>query len=135
MDANRVKDGLNLRNRFARETNHSYSDVSLYLCGTCSVLEVMTSLALRGGEDIMGDDPSIWFWKMIENLGLDSMTDTYYDEDYVNEIIQNMMNRRYRENGKGGLFIVKSPRYDMRKAELWYQMCWYIDELLDDNLL
>lgn len=135
MDSNRTKDGLNLRNRFARETNHPYSDVALYLCGGCSVLEMLAALSIRCGEDIMGDDPSKWFWTMINNLGLIGMTDTYYDEEYVHEVIENMMNRRYGEDGKGGLFYVKNPRNDMRKVEIWYQMCWYIDEILENDLL
>lgn len=82
------------------------------------------------------DDPDIgnrtgqWFWNMIVNLGLGSMNDTKFNKIHAKEIIQKFMDREYRRNGEGGLFTVKHCRTDLRSVEIWYQMCWYLDENL-----
>ena len=53
-DKNRAEDGIDLRRRF---TLIEYEDdLSLYLDGPCSVLEMMLALAIRCEESIM-DDP------------------------------------------------------------------------------
>lgn len=120
-DANRATDGQDLRYRFG----YRYP-------GPCSVFEMMVALALRCEETIM-DDPRYgnrtaqWFWGMIVNLGLGSMTDERYDEDYIDERIQMMLNRKYAADGKGGLFFVRDCKFDLRKIEIWTQLLWYLD--------
>lgn len=94
---------------------------------------MMIALAIRCEEHIM-DDPDIgnrtgqWFWNMIVNLGLGSMNDSKFDRDYVEDIVQKFLDRKYSRNGDGGLFTVNRSRYDLRSVEIWYQMCWYLDE-------
>ena len=96
---------------------------------------MMIALAIRCEEHIM-DDPDIgnrtgqWFWNMIVNLGLGSMTDAKFDENYTNMVIERFLNREYERNGDGGLFTVKHSRRDLRTVEIWYQMCWYLDEIV-----
>lgn len=138
MDSNRAEDGIDLRFRFGYEHNYTRSKIDKYLdTGPCSVLEMMVALAMRCEENIM-DDPEMgdrlgqWFWYMISSLGLYSMNDSRFDKKYVDNIIATFLNREYRENGDGGLFIIKNPKYDLRKAEIWYQMCWYLDEFLSN---
>ena len=112
MDANREEDGIDLRYRFITEVGipKNYQEVYAYLDGPCSVLEMMIALAIRCEESIM-DDPDIgdrtseWFWLMMKNLGLDYMSDRKFDRDIAEEKISIFLDRRYKRNGEGGLFV------------------------------
>lgn len=131
-DANRAEDGIDLRWRFS--LLEGYDEAEEYLDGPCSVLEMMLALAIRCEETIM-DDPRMgdrtgqWFWGMITNLGLGSMTDDRYDKAFVNDVIDRFLNREYEPNGKGGLFTVRHCNHDLRKVEIWYQLNWYLDSI------
>jgi hypothetical protein len=67
---------------------------------------------------------------MISNLGLSSLNDTRFDSRYLNRVVTRFLNREYERNGEGGLFTVKNCKYDLRTVEIWYQMCWYLDDIL-----
>ena len=130
-DDNRADDGIQLRRRFALMR----SDMSLvdYILGPCSVLEMMVALAVRC-ETIMddtcyGDRTGQWFWGMVNNLGLGSMTDSKFDKSEVDYIIARFLNREYEPNGNGGLFTVKNYERDMRTIEIWCQLSWYLDSI------
>ena len=133
LDENRAMDGIDLRWRFAMERD--YEDVPDSLDGPCSVLEMMVALALRCEETIM-DDPVMgnrtgqWFWTMIVNLGLGSMTDARYDARYINSVLDIFMNREYAPDGKGGLFYIRNFDGDMRRYEIWYQLNCYIKSIM-----
>lgn len=136
MDGNRAEDGTDLRYRFGYENAYESPMIATYLDNRpCSVLEMMIALAIRCEEHIM-DDPDIgnrtgqWFWNMIVNLGLGSMNDAKFNKNYAREIIQKFLNREYGRNGEGSLFTVRHCRADLRSVEIWYQMCWYLDENL-----
>ena len=136
MDSNREEDGIDLRYRFAYENSYNGSIISTYLDDhPCSVLEMLIALATRCEECIM-DDPDIgnrtgkWFWGMIKNLGLGSMSDERFDECYIDKVVERFLKREYNRNGNGGLFTVKHCERDLRSVEIWYQMCWYLDEIL-----
>lgn len=136
MDDNRAEDGTDLRYRFGYENSYEGPMIATYLDDRpCSVLEMMIALSIRCEEHIM-DDPDIgnrtgqWFWNMIVNLGLGSMNDDKFDEDYVNHIVSRFLNREYGRNGEGGLFTVQHCKRDLRSVEIWYQMCWYLDEIV-----
>lgn len=77
-----------------------------------------------------GDRTSHWFWGMVINLGLGSMTDELYNRRTVDESIDILLERRYEPNGEGGLFKVRNCKYDLRDVEIWYQLCWYLDGLI-----
>lgn len=132
-DANRAEDGLSLRYRFACRYS-SPAAAERYLQGPCSVLEMMLALAIRCEENIM-DDPLIgdrtgqWFWEMIVSLGLGSMDDARFDIRYVDEAVTRFLNRDYAPDGRGGLFTIKRCREDLRRVEIWYQLCWYLDSI------
>lgn len=136
MDGNRAEDGVNLRYRFGYENAYDEHAIASYLDDRpCSVLEMLVALAIRCEEHIM-DDPDIgdrtgqWFWNMIRNLRLDSMDDVNYDEDRVETIVIRFLNREYGRNGEGGLFTVHNTTRDLRSVEIWYQMCWYLDDII-----
>lgn len=131
-DNNRAADGLNLRYRFSCEY-HCSKD---FLTDECSVLEMMIALAIRCEEDFM-DDPAAgnrvgqWFWTMIVNLGLGQMNDENYNSRLTKIKIRKFLNREYQPNGKGGLFAIENCDEDLREIEIWYQLCWYIDTIME----
>lgn len=136
-DRNRADDGVNLRYRFA--ISQGYKSSVEWVLDTldepCSVLEMMTALAVRIEEDYM-DDPELgdrtkqWFWGMIVNLGLGGMTDDLYDSRLVDFSIDRFLNREYESNGRGGLFTIRNCEGDTRNVEIWHQLCWYLNTLM-----
>ena len=134
-DENREEDGIDLRYRFATAIS-SHDDliesIAEDLDGPCSVLEMILALAIRCEESIM-DDPQIgdrtgqWFWGMINNMDLGSMTDDRFDKKYVIERVDIFLDRKYKPDGKGGLFRIRNCDQDLRRVEIWYQLCWYLD--------
>lgn len=132
-DENRAADGEGMRYRFAYDYP-GIENADEYLDGPCSVLEMMVALAVRCEESIM-DDPEVgnrtgqWFWGMVVNLGLGSMTDDRFDIRYVDDVIQTFLDRDYRPDGKGGLFTVRHCDKDLRDIEIWIQMLWYINTI------
>ena len=134
-DVNRASDGANLRYKFALNQGYEnmVDEVDDYLDGPCSILEMIIALAIRCEETIM-DDPLIgnrtgqWIWSMINNLGLGAMSDDRFDKIYVDDILERFLKRKYKSNGEGGLFTVNNSG-DLRKVEIWYQLCWYLDNI------
>lgn len=134
MDENRAADGIDLRDKFGYERYYSREVIHEYLGdGPCSVLEMMAALALACEEHIMsdpdiGDRTGLWFWGMIDNLGLSDMHDYNFDQDYTDEVIGRLLNREYEPDGTGGLFTVRQRRRDLRIVDIWYQMMWFLNE-------
>lgn len=137
MDENRAEDGIELRYRFGNENGCEQAMIaSLIDIYPCSVLEMIIALALRCEEDIMdnpqkGNRIGKWFWVMMRNLGLESMDDEKYDDGYCRSVVHRFLNREYGRDGTGGLFVIKNCKYDLRQTEIWHQMCWYLDSILD----
>lgn len=135
MDSNRAEDGVNLRYRFAYEHSYDAALIRAYLDNRdCSVLEMLIALAIKCEDQIMedtdiGNRTGKWFWTMIENLGLGGLTDPIYNEDYVNYVIERLLNREYGRDGTGGLFTVRNCARDMRSVEFWYQAMYYLSEI------
>lgn len=136
-DQNRAINGRELRWRYSVEQHYDddYAEFVLNeLEGPCSILEMMVALALHCEEDIM-DDPAFgnragqWFWNMIVNLGLGSMTDHNFDRRYVDKVIDRFLNREYDPDGKGGLFRIRGCDYDLRDVEIEYQLYWYLNSI------
>ena len=129
-DSNRAGDGLALRDRFLSE----YCDGYDKLFGPCSVLEMMVALSIRMENDIMfdpdfGNRTDIWFWKMMDSMGLLYMDYINYSYRIAKRCINNFLNRNYRPDGKGGLFVIKNSKIDMRDVEIWYQMNYAVEEI------
>lgn len=131
-DWNRYCDGMSLRDSYISNHNDSERAITSTV-PYCSVLEMMVALAWRCEQEIMfdpyfGDRTPIWFWTMIESMGLDQMTNDNYDPDYAKECVDRMLYRTYEPNGRGGLFTVDNGM-DLREVEIWYQLNWYLYEL------
>ena len=138
MDGNRAEDGVDLRYRFGREQNYCDSMIASFLDDRpCSVLEMMVALSIRCEEHLMdnpdiGDRTGQWFWNMIVSLGLGYMNDSRFDRYRVDQVLERFLQRGYERNGDGGLFIVNNGR-DMRSTEIWYQMNYYLMELIREG--
>ena len=128
-DINRAKDGIDIRYRFGYEQDR-LNEIGC-LNGPCSVLEMMIALAIRC-EDTM-DDPGVgdrtqqWFWGMVTSLGLGSLADHRYDDEYVQMVLKRFLDRDYEPNGEGGLFTIDNCDCDLRSVEIWHQLWWYLD--------
>ena len=129
MDEDRAGEGVALRYRYESTTGK----VCEYY-GPCSILELMIALSIHCEESIM-DDPVIgnrtgqWFWQMINNLGLGSMTDIRFDEEYVDYVIERFLNREYDPDGRGGLFRIRDCPRDVRDMEIWHQLCHFLNTI------
>ena len=133
MDANRAGDGVNMRHHF-KYVNGYDPTIDILPGRQCSVLEMMVGLSVRCETQIMydpeyGDRTGLWFWGMIENLGLGDMDDDNFDAGYATSVILRFLDREYEPNGRGGLFTVERSGYDMRDVEIWYQMNWYLNDI------
>lgn len=141
LDCNRAVDGVDFKYRFGYENKYPRHTIERYLDnGECSVLEMMVALAFKMEEQIMddseyGDRTGQWFWNMIVNLGLGNMHDNNFNESYSHRIISKFLDRDYRPNGKGGLFVIDNCKYDLRDVEIWYQAMWYLDDVIDSQSL
>lgn len=135
MDGNRAEDGIAFRYRFGDENSYEQSQIATYIDNRpCSVLEMMMALSFRCEDQIMedleiGNRMGQWFWNMIVSLGLGSMNDEEFDKDYVDYVIDKFLNREYEPDGTGGLFTIKNCKYDLRTIDIWYQMCFYLDNV------
>ena len=78
----------------------------------------------------VGDRTGQWFWSMITSLGLGSMTDDRFDWHYTHTVVTRFLNREYEPNGKGGLFTIRNCHRDLRKVEIWDQLCWYLGTIM-----
>ena len=131
MDANRYERGISLRYRFGYENEIPQQVIATELDNKpCSVLEMMTSLALSIEEEIMSNleenDTHRWFFMMIKNLGLDNL---YYAKDEVEKIVDIWLSREHQPNGYGTPFPTRR-QVDMRTIETWKQMIWYVTDNL-----
>lgn len=134
-DENRASDGKELRYRFLHYRGCDADEYDGLLDEPCSVLEMMVALAIRCEENIMdnpekGNRTTQWFWGMINSLGLGTMMDSRFDEEYVANVINRFMDRKYAPNGRGGLFTINECDRDLRDVEIWYQLCWYLDAII-----
>ncbi len=136
MDGNRAADGIDLRYRFGYESGYSNAMIASILdVEPCSVLEMMVALAFRCEEHIMadpdvGDRTSVWFWEMIDSLGLSGTSDSQFNPAYTSSVIFRFLNHEYEWDGSGGLFTVPNCPHDMRTVEIWSQMNWHLNSIL-----
>jgi len=133
-DSNRASDGIELRRNFAYYTKPEEDyDIIVEILDKkpCSVLEMMIGLSIRCDEYLddprYGDRLKQWFWTMLKTLGLNMMTDDRFDRNIAEIIILRFLNREYDYDGKGGLFYIPKCNEDLRKLEIWTQLCWFLN--------
>lgn len=129
-DENRAEEGVDLRLEFIRKRRIRDPDRD-WIEMDCSMLELMVGLARELSFEILeaGSKPHYWFWKLVENLGLIRCTDlSRYPRNHVDQILDDVIYRRYAKSGLGGFFPLQQPDRDQRDVELWYQLCAYVLE-------
>lgn len=126
-DDNRIEDGRDLRLEFIENLGVKGADNGWLHLG-CSMFELLIGLSRRLSFLAEGE-PQIWFWQLMENLGLEEFNDNReLPEDLVDEILEQVITRTYTRNGRGGLFPLRKPDGDQREIELWYQLGSYVRE-------
>ena len=138
-DSSRYVAGINFRKRFGYEygySRHYIEDNLVEPLGDCRVFEMMVSLAFTIEERIMddhefGNRTGQWFWNMIVSLGLGSMDDSNFSQQYVDDVIDRFIYRKYSPNGKGGLFTLYNTTDDLTQVPIWEQAMWYLNENFD----
>ena len=146
LDSDREYDGMVLRESFydTRIVKHQLKNKP------CSVLEVLIALAQRFDfildDEDRGDRTRIWFWEMIDNLGLKKFNNVYLDTPYgrkfkklnqIRDICDIWMKRKFEYSGYGSPFPLDYPNEDQRKIDLVCQLNQYILEkhIYNDELL
>ena len=137
-DGNRAADGVDLRSQFAECYNLDFETRHDAITGPCSLLEMLVALCDRAVFSMVDcenseefDEKHDIFWLMMKNLGLVALKNGDFSHSKAIRRINIFMDRKYASNGsRGGLFVVKKPRKDLREVEIWYQMCWYFSENL-----
>lgn len=128
-DDNRLKDGQALRPEFLASVGIPPENVDWMNSG-CSVLEMLLGLSRRASEEAYSGGPADWFWHLIDNLGI-KFNDFDYNGDveaHIAGVLNDLIFRQYKPDGRGGLFPLKEPRQDQRHVELWYQLNTYLLE-------
>lgn len=126
-DDNRIEDGRDLRYEFIEESGADPSDDWMTL--QCSMLELLIGLSRRLDFEADGGSRR-WFWMLLENLDLHNLNDSEYDnqEEFVDDVLANVIWRTYDYDGSGGLFPLEHPDRDQTQVELWYQLSAYLLE-------
>jgi len=124
-DDNRAVDGKDLRREFVADLGIN-PDPGWMNMG-CSMFELMISLG-RNLSELTEEHPGAEFWELVENLNLEQYNDhVLIPENRISDILDEVIWRTYRKNGRGGLFPLKGrPAQDQTKVELWYQLNNYV---------
>lgn len=139
LDASRAEDGISLRYRFGSEFDIPRLVIQDELDNRkCSVLEMLIALCLRCEEHIMhdeavGDRTAKWFWDILENMHLTDYDDAIFDSVKVLDIVERFVTRNYKPNGEGGIATFTDCEYDLREVEIWDQMMWWLNYVLEDE--
>lgn len=126
-DDNRLEDGRELRHEFADDEHIEDIDPEWLDLG-CSMLEMLIGLSRRLSFQTDGES-RVWFWQLIDTLGLLDCNDrSDFSFTRVDEILNTVIWRTYNPDGHGGLFPLHNATKDQREVEIWYQMCAYLIE-------
>lgn len=131
-DANRIAEGTALRAEFLEQYTKQINamDKIDLLMPDASVFEVLVGLANRADFQLDRGEP-YWFQLFVSNLKLHIFTDLEFkasDSAKIERKLRRFNDRRYDEDGIGGIFPLRTPPADQRKVELWYQMAAYMTE-------
>lgn len=126
MDRNRMDDASYLRYLYEMDGGVRFD----YKNPSPSVLEFLVALnnSIISRLGVYDD----WVLMFFENMKIDRCTDAWYLEQpdpecYILDRVEIMMDRKYGYTGRdGGLFIVDKPPVDMRTAEWWWQMQYWM---------
>jgi hypothetical protein len=127
-DDSRVADAIELRQEF---TNEREPNLNL---GSATFLEVVIALSRRAafisGEEKLAPQ---WAWILLKNIHVHTASDPLSPDKtmHLNDRLNVVIWRQYREDGHGGFFPLQNPEQDQTQVEIWYQMNAYINEMSD----
>lgn len=129
LDEDRVQKGKKIREEYAelylngRQKDKFLSAMEEEFEGGISFLEFLISLAKSMSETMYFDNHlADFFWPIIDNLGLNCMTNDEFDCDVVDSVLVVLKDRSYERDGSGGgLFYVPNAKFDMRKIDYLQQ--------------
>lgn len=126
-DDNRAADGRDLRYEFVDEERLEVPED--WMTQGCSMMELLIGLSRRLSFELEGG-PRLWFWRLVANLDLDQYNDSMpFPEARVDHILDKVIWRTYKPNGREGLFPLKARGGpDQRDVELFYQLQAYVLE-------
>lgn len=124
-DSNRAAYGVDLRDRFILENDYGDLIKRYMFNGPCSVLEMMIGLSISC-EAVAGNAID-WFWFMIKNLGLQDYRNGTFDPKNLERKIDIFLDRKFRPDGRGGLFYIRNSENDLTKIEIWSQFMFYVN--------
>jgi|SRR5688572_10836770 len=126
-DDNRLADGRDLRYEFIDSEGLQDVDEG-WIRLPCSTLELLIALSRKLSFNSGWAYPGC-FWGLLENVELKQYNDRrQYKDECIQEILDTIMFRTYKYDGRGGLFPLTQSREDQRRVELWYQMCAFVLE-------
>ena len=137
LDEARANWGLSLRDKYIDDTHSKYCDVDANK--PCSMLEMMVALAWRMEDEEASerwepdfwDFVSIWFWGMIDNMGLTKNDNRNYSPEKTDICVDKVLKRGYNTDGRGGLFTLKRnfQHVKVNEIDIWRQAMLYMAEL------
>lgn len=133
MDDNLIDNCYSMRDRFL-DDNRLIADLDLPI----SILEIMVYISVEIEDTIMdndayGDRTGLWFWEMMDSLGLKNINNIKYDESVVNDILEKFIYHKYNKSGKGGLFTVCKSRYNATTESIWNQAMIFLTDYAKKN--
>lgn len=132
-DDNRAVDGRVFRERFVDDQGYDDEVLAYLNVPEATFLEVLIGIAehMHNIADLQ-EDEELFFWELIENIGLIKFSDDVYFENgghaEVERIVEKVLTRDYGRNGVGSLFPLREAKKDLRTVEIWYQMHAYLEE-------
>lgn len=128
-DENRIADARDMRYEFLGRNEDVAGDLE-WMGSPATMMELLVLLS-RFLSFETEDPVALWFWHLIETLGLEQFNDLSYDDEaqeVVARTLDRVIWRTYEPSGEGGLFPLRSPDDDQRDVELWYQLNAYLLE-------
>lgn len=126
-DLHRSGDGLFMRSCFSTEVGLNDFKMEQFMDIPCNMLEMLVGLSARiereylGGDWEEGNRTWLWFYSMLDSLGLSGMKNRSYASGEVEDILFEFMNYEVESNGKGSLFYIPGTA-DGARLNIWAQM-------------
>lgn len=131
-DKNRVGDARTLRNEYIDECG---DDILEVLPAASTVFEVLATMAKKADWTIKST-PYEWLRIFLENLGLDFLNDSEWDENgelFAISTIHKWLDRRFLPNGSGSPF--RSTEHDLTQVSMWDSLQWYLADEFGEGRL
>lgn len=112
LDSDRAEDGYALREQFLRTFGGqvNYAEFEAFCQHKkASVLEVLIALCIRISGLLTTETSEViglYFWHLLDNMGLSWADDKDFDPDIVNGVFENWMRRNYAPDGSGGNIFI-----------------------------